>query len=198
MNLFFLTGNTGKLQEVRALIPAVQGVDLDLPEIQELDAQKVVAAKLAEARKHWSGALIVEDTSLSLDAMNGLPGPLVKWFLQALGLEGVYRLTEVCHSTRATARTVIGYAEEDGTLHFFEGSTSGILVPPRGSGGFGWDALFQPDGFPKTFAEMTPAEKGQCSMRKRAVVQLQAYLRLHGQMYMPERDTRKDEEAGKC
>lgn len=74
----FLTGNRSKLQEVQALIPGVEGLDIDLPEIQEIDAHKVVAAKLEEAQKHHRGALIVEDTSLYLDVLHELPGPLVK------------------------------------------------------------------------------------------------------------------------
>lgn len=173
--LFFITGNTDKLREVRALIPAVQGINLDLAEIQELDAHKIIAAKLAEAQKYQTGMFLVEDTSLTLDAMNGLPGPLVKWFLKAVGLEGIYQLTRVCQSTRATARTLIGYADEDG-VHFFEGSLCGTLVPPRGTDGFGWDPLFQPDGSEKTFAEMRSEEKRQWSMRTRAVEALRQYL----------------------
>lgn len=174
--ILFITGNEGKLREVSALIPAVQGVDMDLTEIQEIDAHKIITAKLAEAQKYQSGTFIVEDTSLYLDAMNGLPGPLVKWFVKAVGIEGIYKLTESFKSTRATARTLIGYADEDGIIHFFEGSISGTLVPPRGTDGFGWDPIFQPDGHEKTFAEMTPEEKSRCSMRKRAVEGLRQYL----------------------
>jgi inosine/xanthosine triphosphate pyrophosphatase family protein len=69
MTLWFITGNQDKLREVQVLIPGVQGIDLDLPEIQELDPHKVIAAKLREARKYRSGAFLVEDTSLSLDGM---------------------------------------------------------------------------------------------------------------------------------
>ena len=174
--ILFITGNKDKLREVRALIPTVQGVDMDLTEIQEIDAHKIITAKLAEAQKCQSGTFIVEDTSLYLDAMNGLPGPLVKWFVKSIGIEGIYKLTESCKSTRATARTLIGIADEDGNIGFFEGSLSGTLVPPRGTDGFGWDSIFQPDGYEKTFAEMTQEEKSQCSMRKIAVEGLRLYL----------------------
>jgi non-canonical purine NTP pyrophosphatase (RdgB/HAM1 family) len=174
--IVFITGNKDKLREVSALIPAVQGIDMDLTEIQEIDAYKIITAKLSEAQKSQSGAFMVEDTSLYLDAMNGLPGPLVKWFVKAIGIEGIYHLAESFKSRRATARTLLGYADEEGNIHFFEGSISGTVVPPRGTDGFGWDALFQPDGHEKTFAEMTPEEKSQCSMRKIALEGLQQYL----------------------
>jgi non-canonical purine NTP pyrophosphatase (RdgB/HAM1 family) len=176
VTIFFITGNKDKLREVRELLPNVQGIDLDLTEIQEIDAKRIIRAKLAEAQKSHTGAFIVEDTSLYLDEMNGLPGPLVKWFVKSIGIEGIYKLTEACKSTRATARTLIGYADEDGSVHFFEGAISGTLVPPRGTNGFGWDAIFQPEKSSKTFAEMSQEEKNQFSMRRLAVEDLQRHL----------------------
>lgn len=181
MTFLFITGNKDKLREVQTLIPDVQGLDLDLPEIQEIDPHKVIAAKLVEARKHHSGVFLVEDTSLSLDSMGGLPGPLVKWFIKSVGLEGIYALTKT-FGARATARTIIGYVDGNDEIHFFEGSLSGVLVQPRGTDGFGWDAIFQPDHFAKTFAEMTQEEKNLCSMRKRAVEALRQHLLQHAQV----------------
>lgn len=176
MTIFFITGNQDKLREVRELFPNIQGIDLDLPEIQEIDAKKIITAKLAEAQKGHTDAFIVEDTSLYLDAMNGLPGPLVKWFVKSIGIDGIYQLTHVWKSAQATARTLLGYADEYGRVHFFEGAIAGTLVPPRGANGFGWDAIFQPEGSSKTFAEMTAQEKRQFSMRRLAVEGLQRYL----------------------
>jgi inosine triphosphate pyrophosphatase len=176
MNIFFITGNKDKLREIQTLIPNVQGRDMDLVEIQEIDAHKIIAAKLAEAQRYQSGTFIVEDTSLYIDAMNGLPGPFIKWFTKAVGILGVYKLTEAFESARATARTIIGYADEGGNLLFFEGAIKGTVVPPRGTNGFGWDAIFQPDGYEKTFAEMTAEEKNQFSMRRLAVEGLRRHL----------------------
>lgn len=174
--LFFITSNQDKLREVRALLPDIRGIEMDLPEIQELDAHKILAAKLAEARKYHRGsALMVEDTSLSLDGMRGLPGPLIKWFMTSIGLDGISALATT-FGTRATARTLIGYADEQDEQHFFTGSLSGQIVPPRGKAGFSWDAIFQPDGQSKTFAEMGLEEKSQFSMRCIAIEKLHAYL----------------------
>lgn len=176
MDIFFVTGNQGKLREAQELLPNIKGINLDLVEIQELDPTKIIRAKLAEAQRSHTGRFIVEDTSLSLDDMNGLPGPLVKWFLQSIGVEGIYQLTQILGSARATARTWIGYANEQGEIAFFEGVISGTVVAPRGTGGFGWDAIFQPTGSSKTFAEMTPQEKHQFSMRRIAIEQLRQHL----------------------
>jgi inosine triphosphate pyrophosphatase len=176
MTIFFITGNNDKLREVQALIPDVQHIDLDLPEIQEVDPYRIIAAKLEGARTCRSGAFLVEDTSLALDGMGGLPGPLAKWFVKAIGVDGIYALSKT-FGARATARTIIGYADENGEVRFFEGSLRGRLVPPRGTHGFDWDAIFQPDGSEKTLAEMSQQEKNQCSMRRLAVASLQQYLK---------------------
>jgi non-canonical purine NTP pyrophosphatase (RdgB/HAM1 family) len=176
MPIAFITGNRDKLKEVKTLLPEVQGVDLDLPEIQALDAHAIIAAKLAEAQKHHIGPCLVEDTSLYLDAMNGLPGPLAKWFVQAIKVEGIYKLSETFGSPKATAQTLLGYADENADIHFFEGNISGTIVSPRGTNGFGWDALFCPDGSTRTFAQMNAAEKNRYSMRRIAIEGLQRYL----------------------
>ncbi len=94
MAIFFITGNKNKLAEVQAMIPNVEQLELDLPELQEIDAHEIIKAKLQEALKVHDGELIVEDTSLYLDALNGLPGPLIKWFVKTIGVDGLYKIAE--------------------------------------------------------------------------------------------------------
>ena len=75
---------------------------------------------------------MVEDTSLYLDSLGGLPGPLIKWFLKALGSRGLYQLAERNGDTRARATTVIGVALDASSVRFYEGTVDGRLVEPRG------------------------------------------------------------------
>jgi inosine triphosphate pyrophosphatase len=175
MALYFVTGNGRKFAEVRSVLSDVQQLDMDLPEIQELDAKHVIQAKLAAARHYRAIELLVEDTSLSFRCLNGLPGPLIKWFLQALGDDGLYNVVRLLGDNQAEARTVIGYADATGQVHFFEGAVPGRIVAPRGENGFGWDRVFQPDGAEKTFAEMSDAEKNACSMRRAALEQFRRF-----------------------
>ena len=63
--------------------------DIDLTEIQSVDPKEIIEHKLNEAKKHMKGNLVVEDTSLYFEALNGLPGPLIKWFLKTVGNEGL-------------------------------------------------------------------------------------------------------------
>lgn len=172
----FITGNAHKLAEVQAILPDVIQADIDLPEIQEIDPHEIIRAKLEATRGMVSGGYFVEDTSLYLEGLNGLPGPLIKWFLKALTREGVVKLARDSGTMRATAKTMIGYADEKGAISFFEGTVSGTIVDPRVDSAFGWDPIFQPDGYNKTFAEMTSDEKNAISMRRRAVEKLKDAL----------------------
>lgn len=178
MKLVFITGNEGKLKEVRSVLPNVKGLDLDLDEIQSLDPHKIIRHKLQEAYKHQDGEFIVEDTSLHIESMGGLPGPLIKWFMKTVGNEGLVKMAKAMGGTKAEARTIIGYAKGKDSIKFFEGVVKGELVESRGEGGFGWDPIFLPEGYNKTFGEMTPEEKNQAkvSMRREALNQLKQYL----------------------
>ncbi|MBP9750126.1 MAG: hypothetical protein KBD21_05350 [Candidatus Pacebacteria bacterium] len=107
----FLTGNAGKFKEAQAILPELVQLDVDLSEIQSLHPREVIVAKLDEARKRGvAGAIVVEDTSLYIDALGGLPGPLIKWFLNRLKAEGIAELVEkLGKGNTAEARCIVGY-----------------------------------------------------------------------------------------
>lgn len=173
--MLFITGNKGKFEEMRAILPELEMRDIDLPEIQSGDAQEIIRAKLQAAFEHCPGEFIVEDTSLYFDALGGLPGPLIKWFLKAIGTQGLADLAEKMGNPRAAAKTVIGYAKNRDEVFFFEGVVPGRIVAPRGTG-FGWDPIFVPDGHERTFGEMSKDEKNAISMRRLAAEKLGKFL----------------------
>ncbi len=181
-DVFFVTGNRFKLAEVEAVLGKMRHVDLDLPEVQELDSRKVVIAKAQAAVHQGYSPVLIEDTSLSLTALNGLPGPLIKWFLKALGGEGVYQMGLSRNNCEAEVRTIFGLALGPQTLIYGEGVVPGKVVPPRGRG-FGWDAIFQPEGSALTMGEMTPEQKASFSMRVLALQDLRVQLeRFHASL----------------
>jgi len=143
-----------------------------LEEIQEIVLEPVVAHKARHAYAQIHAPVLVEDTGLAFAAWNGLPGALIKWFLSSLGNEGLCRLLRNETNRAATATTIFAYY--DGTLYrTFSGSIQGVIVEaPRGTQGFGWDAVFQPLASHRTFAEMTPEEKDRFSMRRPALESL--------------------------
>jgi len=177
--LIFITGNKGKLEEARKILKKIEVInkEIDLPEIQETDAKRVIEAKLLEAYKYHKGEYIIEDTSLYFDSLNGLPGPLIKWFLEKLGKQKLFEIAKKLNNFGAEAKTMIGYMNQDGGIKYFEGSVKGKISSPRGEGGFGWDQIFMPEGYKKTFGEMTPEEKNKISMRKKALLKLSKYLK---------------------
>lgn len=177
MPLYFITGNQGKFNEIKSLLPDVEQLDIDLPELQDVDPKAIIKAKLLAAFEHHQGEFIVEDTSLYVESMNGLPGPLVKWFLKSVGGEGLLKMAQALGSVKAEARTIIGYARNQDEMEFFEGVIKGSLVAPRGDKGFGWDPIFLPEGFDQTFAEMGLEQKTEISMRRQAADKLRAFLK---------------------
>ena len=181
MKLFFITGNKGKYDELSQFIPGVEMLSIqNLPEIQSTNPNEVIEAKLvsALALRGKKDMLIVEDTSLSLKALNGFPGPLIKHLLEAVGVEGIYRLCKKLEQCEAVATTVFGmYFPETMDLRFFDGNVQGTICQPKGSYGFGWDAIFVPDGSHLSFAEMKDEkEKSEYSMRGIALNKLKTFI----------------------
>jgi inosine triphosphate pyrophosphatase len=175
--IYFITGNKNKFEEVKSILPDIEQIDIDLPEIQEIDPKEVIKAKLIEALNHKNSEFIVEDTSLYFDCLNGLPGPLIKWFMKTLGNKGLFDLvSKMSNTNKAKAKTIIGYAKNREEIYFFEGVIEGEIVFPAGDTDFGWDPIFKPSGFNKTFAEMTVEEKNSISMRRDAVNKLKTFL----------------------
>ena len=177
--LYFITGNAGKFLEINQIIPELEHLKLDLDEIQSLDPREVIEHKLAQAASQHDGEFIVEDTSLQLTCLQGLPGTFVKWFEQTIGIDGLAALAMKHEDRSAIAHVTIGYRNAAGEIHYFTGELEGDIVPPRGANKFGWNTIFQPVGERRTFAEMTIEEKNHISMRAIAARKLAAHLSEH-------------------
>lgn len=162
----FATSNQGKIREAERITGnSFESVEIDLPEIQSIAVADVVRAKAAAAYKVLREPVLIEDTGLSLDAWNGLPGALIKWFLDSMGNEGIIRMLSQEANRKASAVSRLCWFDGT-TFHEFEGVVHGHIPEKiQGTGGFGWDAIFIPDGHTKSFAEMTPEEKDELSMR---------------------------------
>ena len=171
-----VTGNRNKLEEARRLVGhELQAVGLDLPEIQSLDMREVLRSKALAAHHSLQQPVIVDETGLELTALNGFPGCLVKWMLQAIGAAGIARTAAALDDVRATARCGLLYFD-GGSEVLAEGKVDGSLVPPRGDEGFGWDPIFLPATGTRTFAELSGAEKDAVSHRGAAWRRLRQLL----------------------
>jgi XTP/dITP diphosphohydrolase len=200
----FVTTNEGKVREARQYLDAsVEQVAFDYPEVQADDLAAVAADGARAAYRHTGGPVIVDDSGLTIDALDGFPGPYSSYVEDTLGIERVWDLARREDDRSAAFRGVVAYcdggafeatpepvdterrgqdlgvderagattdqqvADEGLPVRLFEGVVPGTVVAPRGSGGFGYDPIFEYDG--STFAEMDTDEKNAVSHRGRAL-----------------------------
>ena len=177
MELLFVTGNENKLKEISQILGfEVKGVKIDLPEIQDIEVDNIIEYKARDAYEKVKKPVVIEDTGLYFESMNGFPGALIKWILKSVDNGGIIKILKNMENKRAYAKTSIGYFDGN-EFRIFSGIIKGeICEEPRGENGFGWDKIFQPDGYNKTFAEMTNEEKNNISMRKIAFEKFREFL----------------------
>lgn len=188
MELIFATNNNHKVKEIRAVLPPhfqvralrEAGINLDIPEPYET-LHENAREKALTIYKLTGTNCFSEDTGLEVFALHGEPG--VKSARYA-GEEELFKnnIHKLLHNLgnetdrRAQFRTVICLLA-DGTEHFFEGICRGnIIAEEKGTGGFGYDPVFIPEGADKTFAEMSLEEKSRFSHRSKAIGQLVLFL----------------------
>ena len=166
----FATTNANKLREFNEILGwDLEQHEIDLLEPQGLDVVSIVETKAADAYARIGKPVLVEDTGLELLAWNGLPGALIKWFMETVGREGFLKLLVSEKDRRAVARTAVGFADSTGP-HVVVGERHGSIASRvRGEHGFGWDSIFIPDASDETYAEMGAVKKNLDSQRTRAL-----------------------------
>ena len=186
--LVFATNNPHKLHEVaekikdRIKILSLDDIGCydDIPEIGQTMHDNA-SIKSHHVHQKYKANCFADDSGLEVDALDGQPGVYSARYSGKYGDHGANMdklLRELGDNTnrKARFRTVISLIWND-EEHFFEGKVEGSIRRERtGAGGFGYDPIFQPDGFGVTFAEMTMQQKNSISHRARAVEQLVAFL----------------------
>jgi XTP/dITP diphosphohydrolase len=173
--LVIATHNPGKLIEMRDLlapygIAVVSAGELGLPEPDETGATFAANARIKAETAAQAADLpaFSDDSGLVVDALDGAPGIFsARWagpdkdFMQAMErIDALLRERGPDVSRRAHFVSALCVAWPDGHLEEFEARVDGTLVwPPRGTQGFGYDPMFQPDGLAKTFGELSSEEK---------------------------------------
>ena len=160
-DVVFVTGNQNKADYLARLVGfPIEHKSFEIEEIQSSDIDMVTTHKAKQAYALANRPVLVEDVALSFEALDGLPGPFVKFFEQINdGLEKMCRMLDGFDNRRAQATCVFGYY--DGTnLTLLRGQLDGEIVDsPRGSNGFGWDKIFCVDGYGgRTRAELSNEE----------------------------------------
>jgi len=176
-SIAFITGNATKAMHLGQFLDfPIKHTKLDIPEVQSLNLEEVATEKARAAYKILGTPVLVEDTALTFEALNGLPGPLVKWFLESIGNDGLTKLLLGYDNRNAVAETCFALCDGSG-VHLFEGTSLGkVAIHPKGDDGYGWDPVFIPEGSNLTWAEFDLAEQRGVSMRRLAIEKLQRYL----------------------
>lgn len=176
MSIVFVTGNKHKYQEVQSVLKNYDIImeNIDLPEIQGTD-DEITKHKMEYAKIFVKGKFMVEDSSLEYNALNGMPGVYVKWFLNSIGNNGLVKLLDGYENKSASAICNIGYYDGNDN-HIFRGVAKGKIVPSNGTSLFGWDNIFMPDGFDQTYGQMDRELKNSISHRRIALDKLNNHL----------------------
>lgn len=188
--IVFASNNSHKLRELREILGegfevlglADIGCHDDIPETAEtFEGNALLKARFV--KEHYGYDCFADDSGLEVDALGGAPGIYSARYAGGEGHDSaannarLLRELDGITDRRARFRTAIALLIRDDAPRYFNGSVEGtILTEEHGAGGFGYDPLFQPLGWDKTFAEATPEEKNAVSHRGRAVRELASYL----------------------
>lgn len=178
-----LTGNTGKLKEIKKWLEPL-GIEVDLlkrdfTEVQVGSLEEVIyhGMRLMEIEGGIDEPFIKDDSGLFIEALQGFPGVYSSYIHSSIGNEGILRLMEGKDNRSARFRTVMGLMIPEKGVSMFIGECEGyISYDARGKQGFGFDPIFIPSGEDRTFAEMSVEEKNKMSHRIKAIRGLVEFL----------------------
>ena len=199
MKIVFATNNKNKLSEIRDIL----GRDFEIVSLQDIGCHADIPETgstleenaMQKARyiyDNYNMSVFADDTGLEVDALGGAPGIYSARYAGGEGHDSEANMTKLLgelgenNNRKARFRTAIALIlKEDGngniTEKLFEGIVRGeIIKERRGGEGFGYDPIFQPEGYDRTFAELGPDVKNKISHRARAVARLVEYLRKSG------------------
>lgn len=201
MKIVFATNNQHKLDEIRSIlgndIEVVSLADIgcheDIPETgNTLEENALMKAQYVY--DHYHVNCFADDTGLEVEALNGAPGVYSARYAGGVGHDSQANMDKLLNelkdeaNRRARFRTVIALIEKKDVcpcgctsikqIHRFEGIVNGQITRQKsGAEGFGYDPIFQPDGYDKTFAELGNEVKNHISHRARATQKLAEYLK---------------------
>ena len=173
-----LTSNQGKYREYKENLEPyfeeIRMADISYPEIQANTLEEVVKYILDELSGF--APLIIDDSGLFVESLNGFPGVYSAYVMDTLGCEGILKLMNGVEDRKARFECVIGFLNEEKML--FKGISEGkITEEMKGGGGFGYDPIFEPLEIDKTFAQMSTEEKNMISHRGNAMEKFLNYIK---------------------
>jgi XTP/dITP diphosphohydrolase len=171
-NLVFVTQNKHKLKELKPLFEKYnvdfETTSLEKYEIRSEDIEEIARVAAKKAFETLQKPVVVDDTGFYVAALNNFPGSYAGIVLKFIGYKGILKLMSNKKERVSVFKTAVGFFDGQ-QLESFVGTMSGsIALEPAGEGGFGYDPIFVPTGYTKTYAELTLEEKVSISHRTKA------------------------------
>ena len=181
MELKVVTSNDGKIKEFRQAFDKTPiypiKVPVGYPEIQVSSLEEVVDFGLSWLKEKIHPPFVIDDAGVFVDDLKGFPGAYSRYVYDTIGLLGLLKQMEGQDNRKASFKCVLGILLENGNVHKFIGECEGKIIHElRGDSGFGYDPIFIPDGFDRTFAELSSEEKNEISHRGRAMQNLLTFI----------------------
>lgn len=153
----------------------LEHVRFSYPEIQADTIEETIVPGLEWLMQRYKGPIMIDDSGLFVDALKGFPGVYSSYVFRTLGCEGILKLMERVEQRGARFECCIGFMKPGEEPFIAKGVAKGTISKDmRGTGGFGYDPIFIPEGYSKTYAEIDVHEKNRISHRGKAV---DAFLR---------------------
>jgi XTP/dITP diphosphohydrolase len=178
--IFFATNNLNKIREAQGILSnfgiIIEKIDAKKVEIQSDVLEEIVLHALKKVNKRTI-PIIIEDSGLFIEKLNGFPGPYSSYVYRKIGCDGILKLLEGEKERGAKFVSIVGFKKEK-MIRIFKGEIVGrIAYKKKGTHGFGFDPIFMPENVEKTFAEMSLEEKNLWSHRGRAFKALGEWLK---------------------
>lgn len=172
--IYCVTGNKHKADEIIEILREygveARHIDVDLTEIQSESLEEVASACAVEASNKVGEEVIVEDSGLFINSLNGFPGPYSSYVYKTLGCGSLLKLMHSVAGRKAVFRSVVAYCRQGGSPKTFVGEAYGEIAYEEKGTLWGFDPIFIPEGGGgQTYAEMSRGEKNRISHRRKAL-----------------------------
>ena len=179
LSINFITSNLGKVKEFKQILEPeikVNHIEMSYPEIRSEDSGEIARQSAKELAEKLKKNVVVEDSGLFIEALNGFPGTYSATIHKKIGLNGILKLMENVKNRKCIYKSAVAYCEPGKKAISFSGEENGNIAESiSGSFGFGHDPIFLPEGSGKTYGEMKNCEEIK-KFRRIAVKKLKEYL----------------------
>lgn len=170
--LVLVTQNQHKLKELTPLFKRYniefETTSLEKHEIRSEDVEEIARVAARVAFDTLQQPVVVDDTGFFVDELKGFPGSYAAIVLRTIGYEGILQLLGDKEERSSAFKTAVGFCDGESLVSFVGIMSGAVAYEPAGTGGFGYDPIFVPDGFSKTYAQLTLEEKISISHRTKA------------------------------